>query len=933
MKDIFEKNKGITLVALVITVIILIILASVSLSVLFSENGLINKAKEGTSKYEDEAIRESINLAVLNASSNTGLKLDENILKNELDKKLGEGKYTYTINEETGEVTVVYNGKEYKIGTNGVIEESSETDYSIIDNDSIIGKISGITTSGVQNITVNGKTYSADVIVCDGNLVLDGSDISIATKTLVEGKNIYEFGNKETDVAKSNGSTIDDAQNAVILKVNGNLTINSNCVLTACKSDDGYGGPKGLFVYCAGTLTNNGEISMTARGAVATGEDIYLWKNNSGNYETVPAAGESGLARFTANEMIASCQRDISSGNGIIGNYGKNRKTGSGGQGGYITNGNYGSSDSYIGVSTAGTSYAGGNGTGGLVVCNTYAIDDSYTKATNVYGGDGYAYDVGNSYYFAGAGAGIIGGTSAYCRLETTNTDNRAGSGTGGLLVIYADRLNNSGTISSNGSNGAGAWCNLPGEYKGAVGGGGSGGGSVNVFYKSVSNMGTIIANGGVGGDVLNATTHTMGCFNGGNGGSGAVTVGSVSTGSFEPVNINDGIIKKISELTNNGIQNIVANGKIYSADVIIYNGNLTLDGSEISIATKTQKDGKNVYEFGNKNTDVAEMNICDRLDEARNAVVLKVNGDLTINTNNVLTSCKSDNGYGGPKGLFIYCSGTIINNGEISMTERGSIASGEEIYLWKNADETYEIIPAFGAPRLEENIPSSGTNIGVQGNNATGRGTGSGGQGGYLTNGNNGSSNSYMGASSSGKTYAGGNGAGGLVRCNASALDSSYTRASTVDGGNGNAYDVGNSYYFAGAGAGIIAGTSGYIRLGSENTDYTGGEGSGGLLVIYANELNNQGTISSNGSNGAGAWCNLPGEYKGAVGGGGSGGGSINVFYRTLSNIGTITANGGAGGDVQNCIDGNMGCINGGAGGNGTVTLGNVSSGNFVEN
>ena len=30
-----------------------------------------------------------------------------------------------------------------------------------------------------------------------------------------------------------------------------------------------FGGPKGMIVYCTGTLINNGTISMTARGAKA----------------------------------------------------------------------------------------------------------------------------------------------------------------------------------------------------------------------------------------------------------------------------------------------------------------------------------------------------------------------------------------------------------------------------------------------------------------------------------------------------------------------------------------------------------------------------------------------------------------------------------------------------------------------------------------
>ena len=112
-------NKGITLVALVITVIILIILASVSFSVLLGSNGLIEKSKQGATQYKEESIFEYINLAVISASTNTEAKIDENVLKSQLDERFGENNYTYSINEETGEVTVVVDGKEYKVSSAG----------------------------------------------------------------------------------------------------------------------------------------------------------------------------------------------------------------------------------------------------------------------------------------------------------------------------------------------------------------------------------------------------------------------------------------------------------------------------------------------------------------------------------------------------------------------------------------------------------------------------------------------------------------------------------------------------------------------------------------------------------------------------------------------------------------------------------------------
>ena len=74
MKKTFKNSKGITLVALVITIIILLILAGISISAL-TNTGIFQKAKEAKQKSEDAAL-----------DQNT--KLDE--YENELDKYLPE---------------------------------------------------------------------------------------------------------------------------------------------------------------------------------------------------------------------------------------------------------------------------------------------------------------------------------------------------------------------------------------------------------------------------------------------------------------------------------------------------------------------------------------------------------------------------------------------------------------------------------------------------------------------------------------------------------------------------------------------------------------------------------------------------------------------------------------------------------------------------
>lgn len=62
MKINKRKSKGITLISLVITVIILIILAGISLNVLFGNDGIISRAKLAKDKYTNSANEEEENL-------------------------------------------------------------------------------------------------------------------------------------------------------------------------------------------------------------------------------------------------------------------------------------------------------------------------------------------------------------------------------------------------------------------------------------------------------------------------------------------------------------------------------------------------------------------------------------------------------------------------------------------------------------------------------------------------------------------------------------------------------------------------------------------------------------------------------------------------------------------------------------------------------
>jgi flagellar basal body-associated protein FliL len=58
----FKKEKGITLVALVVTIVVLLILAGVSLSLVLSNQGIVTKANEGKTNYTNAAAEEKLEL-------------------------------------------------------------------------------------------------------------------------------------------------------------------------------------------------------------------------------------------------------------------------------------------------------------------------------------------------------------------------------------------------------------------------------------------------------------------------------------------------------------------------------------------------------------------------------------------------------------------------------------------------------------------------------------------------------------------------------------------------------------------------------------------------------------------------------------------------------------------------------------------------------
>ena len=120
-----KEGKGITLIALVITIIVLLILAAVSIATLTGDEGILNQ----TGKAEDENSRasaeEQVKLAVVGSYGKNG-KLDYKELKDNLNKITGIVGVPNEITDDNFPLKVKVNGYEVTINANGTVESKKE---------------------------------------------------------------------------------------------------------------------------------------------------------------------------------------------------------------------------------------------------------------------------------------------------------------------------------------------------------------------------------------------------------------------------------------------------------------------------------------------------------------------------------------------------------------------------------------------------------------------------------------------------------------------------------------------------------------------------------------------------------------------------------------------------------------------------------------
>ena len=214
-----KEAKGITLIALVITIIVLLILAGVAIATLTGDNGILKKA--GDAKTQTEQAKEDENLKIAIAGSyGTDGKLNLKDLKDNLENQ----GIDYDKNNTGFPLEVTVNGETKKIDANGNIIES----------------IQGLKTKGTvfKDTTTLEDTYGNQVTIPKGFKIASDSATDVTGGIVIEDATYTNtigsqfvwipVGTGENAIKKANKETVDIALGRYEFTKNSDGTITTS---------------------------------------------------------------------------------------------------------------------------------------------------------------------------------------------------------------------------------------------------------------------------------------------------------------------------------------------------------------------------------------------------------------------------------------------------------------------------------------------------------------------------------------------------------------------------------------------------------------------------------------------------------------------------------------------------------------------------------
>ena len=216
MKNNLREQKAITLVALIITIIVLLILAMVSISLVMN-GGIIDRANRGTQTYTAEEVQEQMKLAYSEweVARWDGTAGDATVfVRTRLSQTYGENLDESSVKVENGKVTAKINGKtfeyntstgksgEKKPGIGDLVTKDNYGDYIDL-GQNVVGTSA---TSDDWRILYNDKNGHVYAILAD---YLPNNNAAVTASGLATSGtyNVYSSSNRQDLLDKLNSTT------------------------------------------------------------------------------------------------------------------------------------------------------------------------------------------------------------------------------------------------------------------------------------------------------------------------------------------------------------------------------------------------------------------------------------------------------------------------------------------------------------------------------------------------------------------------------------------------------------------------------------------------------------------------------------------------------------------------------------------------------
>ena len=248
MKINLKQRNGITLIALVITIVVLLILAGVTIAMLTGENGILGKATTAKAKSAEEEAREKVNLMLSEwrmENAINGISLDDFLTDSIYEKnRKAQGIESVDKTEEYYIATVIIGGENYYVIINKtpeIIEVSKSKNIMTVS----FSKNIDYTFTGNIELTVTANppddgTTVKSIELIEGTVVQSGEFSNTSRTFTINSNGTYKFkitdsNNKEKKLEYTVNSFLSTPEiearasgNAITINVKNNYPSNAN---------------------------------------------------------------------------------------------------------------------------------------------------------------------------------------------------------------------------------------------------------------------------------------------------------------------------------------------------------------------------------------------------------------------------------------------------------------------------------------------------------------------------------------------------------------------------------------------------------------------------------------------------------------------------------------------------------------------------------